>query len=128
RGGCGRRRGTGARVMGSEIDYDLMTLDLNLLRVMMEASPDTFTCSSGMRSSTLTSEFNLLLPIIFLAAPHDQQVSCRALLFASQDFQLKEYESQASARRASRAMHLRNGIHSGNTSRNEFRCGRRILP
>ena len=72
--------GEGARVMRSEIDYDLMILDLNVPRVMMEASPDTFAWSSGIRSSTLTSEFNLLLPIISLAAPHDQQVSCHALL------------------------------------------------
>ena len=102
--------GERARVMGSEIDYDLMILDLNVPRVMMEASPDTFAWSSGIRSSTLTSEFNLLLPIISLAAPHDQQVSCHALLLQVKDFQLKAYESHTSARRTSRATHLRNGI------------------
>ena len=103
--------GEGARVMRSEIDYDLMILDLNVPRVMMEASPDTFAWSSGIRSSTLTSEFNLLLPIISLAAPHDQQVSCHALLLQVKDFQLKEYESHTGARRNQLgAMHLRNGI------------------
>jgi hypothetical protein len=64
---------------------------------MMEASPDTFAWSSGIRSSTLTSEFNLLLPIISLAAPHDQQVSCHALRLQVKDFQLKEYESHQRA-------------------------------
>jgi hypothetical protein len=69
----------------------------------MEASPDTFAWPSGIASSTLTSEFNLLLPIISWAAPHDQQASCHALLLQVKDFQLKEYESHTSARRTSRA-------------------------
>jgi CheY-like chemotaxis protein len=58
--------GERARVMGSEIDYDLMILDLNLPRVMMEASPDTFAWSSGIASSSPDIGIQFATPYYFL--------------------------------------------------------------
>src|ERR1700723_188665 len=96
-------------------------------RAIMVASPDTFAWPSGIRSSTLSSEFNLLLPIVSWAAPHDQQVSCHALLLQVKDFPLKEYESHTSRGKPAGRCISGTESDSGNTSRNEFRWGRQIL-
>ena|ERR1700722_732998 len=96
-------------------------------KAILEASPDTFAWPSGIASSTLPSEFNLLLPIVSWAAPHDQQVSCHALLLQVKDFPLKEYESHASRGKPAGRCISGTESDSGNTSRNEFRWGRQIL-